>query len=150
MTKYSQDQGVPFLLLIFFASKRNEAKQKQFRFFFALFFETNVLFFRFLSLQLFRFVSLRFLKHRFFALFHIKFFACYEYNCIHCYRYFPSLQFHPLFLQYNCIPYSFCCYVHYCTVQHHPLYSYLLLQQPLFRYFALLIFASVSLRFASN
>ena len=111
MTKYSQDQGVPFLLLIFFASKRNEAKQKQFRFFFALFFETNVLFFRFLSLQLFRFVSLHFLKHRFFALFHIKFFACYEYNCIHCYRYFPSLQFHPLFLQYNCIPYSFCCYI---------------------------------------
>ena len=49
-----------FRLYIFFASKRNEAKQKPFRFLFASFCETKTIIFRFVSLQFFRFVSLHF------------------------------------------------------------------------------------------
>ena len=49
------DKGVPFSLMFFFASKRNKAKQKPFRFLFASFRETKKIFlaiFRFLSLHL--------------------------------------------------------------------------------------------------
>ena len=49
-----------FRIYFFFASKRNEAKQKPFRFLFASFCETKTIIFRFVSLQFFRFVSLHF------------------------------------------------------------------------------------------
>ena len=82
-----------------------------------------------------RFASV-FLLQKFFCLFRIKFFTCY--NRIHCYRYFsllnsPSrlllilysycLKFHLLLLQYNFIPYSFCCY---CTVLYHCMHNIIL------------------------
>ena len=45
------NSGVPFsLIFFFFASKRNEAKQKPFRFLFASFCETKKIIFRFVSL----------------------------------------------------------------------------------------------------
>ena len=50
----------PFSLLFFFALKRNEAKQKSFRFLFASFRETNKMFFRFLSHPFASIFSLRF------------------------------------------------------------------------------------------
>ena len=74
-----------FCFLYFFTSKRNKAKQKPFRFLFALFQENKkkLLFpsFRFISLQFFRFVSLNFLEYifcfvllRFSSFFRFKFF----------------------------------------------------------------------------
>ena len=85
--KFPLPLGCPiFASYFFFASKRNDAKQKPFRFLFALFRETingffasfrfvSLQFFRIVSLQFFRIVSLQFLSIGFFASFHVGLFA---------------------------------------------------------------------------